>query len=441
MSIFLAKKRIAALWRSWVRTLPVSIACLFAWHSCLSQDLLITNAHILDGLGQKIESGDVLVSDGLVRSLGENIPRPDDVTVIDASGMTVMPGMINPHWRLYAGSAAGTDAALDKFRDDAIQRSLEAILDRGITTVMSLGDHYPNILAIRDDLASSALRGPRLLAVGPVFTSLDDWPTQICGPDDACNDRLNAVVSNEEQARAKVRELAAANVDALKLVYDDIIAPDARIDDALVSAIADEGQKHDLRLLAHLSSTEVAASRLVELGVDGFVHSAMDVSGALPELRNKQIPVITTVTAALTIEEREHVLEPEFTPAADTYYYSSLESIRTLWQAEVPVVFGTDSVAGPPGLNPGFLPLTVSGEGPFVAELRALSRVLSNEQIITSLTQNAALFVGMQDEIGTLEPGKIADIIIIDGNPLVDILDLQNVRMVIQSGVVATDNR
>ena len=77
----------------------------------------------------------------------------------------------------------------------------------------------------------------------------------------------------------------------------------------------------------------------------------------------------------------------------------------------------------------------------FLAEARALNRVLSNYEVIISLTRNAATLLGLGDELGTIEAGKIADIVIIDGDPLTDISDLERVRVVIQGGKVVVDRR
>jgi len=355
--------------------------------------------------------------------------------------MTVLPGMINTHWHLFAGSAASSDAELEQYLDDAVIGVLANILERGVTTIMSPGDHLDAILDVREKLANGELRGPRLLAVGPVFTSARDWPTQICAGNEDCNAMLNAVVMTTEVARAKVREAAEAGVDAIKLVYDDIIAPDVRIDDDVVAAISDEAGKQDLRVLAHVPSTQVPASRLVELGVRGFVHSSMTLGDGVERMRESQIPVITTAAVLLSVDERHRMADSRFVPREASYFNLGLANIRTLWDQGVTVAFGTDSIAGPPGNVPDFFDSTASGAGLFLAEVRALNRVLSNDEIIVSLTSNAAKFLGLEDELGTLEPGKIADIVIIDGNPLADITNLERVRIVIQSGRIVVDRR
>jgi imidazolonepropionase-like amidohydrolase len=118
-------------------------------------------------------------------------------------------------------------------------------------------------------------------------------------------------------------------------------------------------------------------------------------------------------------------------PQAERLFTLSLQNIRHLWDEGVIVAFGTDSNGA----------ADYSPEGRFLAEAQALNRVLSNEEVIESLTRNAAIFLEMGEELGTLEPGKIADIAIIDGDPLRDISVLTNAVVVIQGGRVVVDNR
>ena len=417
------------------------LALIPIWQLSVAQDVVITNARVIDGVGQTIEQGNITITDGRIAAITTDSVDVGDAFVVNANGMTVMPGMINTHWHLFAGSAASSDAELENYLNVAVSGALENILERGITTIMSPGDHLSAILDVRQKLASGELRGPRLVAAGPVFTSSLDWPTQICSGDEICNAMLNAVVMTTEEARAKVREVAEAGVDIIKLVYDDIIAADVRIDDEVVAAIADEAARHDLRVFAHLSSTSVSASRLVELGVRGFVHSSMALGDDVVRMRELQIPVITTAAVLVGTDERSRMADPEYVPIEAEYINLCLANIRTLWDEGITVAFGTDAVAGPPGNVPGFIASTDSGEGMFLAEARALNRVLSNYEVIVSLTRNAATLLGLGEELGTIEAGKIADIVIIDGDPLENIADLEKVRVVIQGGVIVVDRR
>lgn len=424
-----------------MRTVIALVALVFGWQVCVAQDVVIANARVVDGLGQSVERANVVIADGRIESITDRDPDVGDALVIDADGMTLMPGMINTHWHLFAGSAASSDAELEGHLDEAVIGTLENILERGVTTIMSPGDHMTAILDVRQMLAHGELRGPRLLAVGPVFTSPADWPTQICQGNGECDAMLNVELTTESGAQEQVRAVAEAGVDAIKLVYDDVIAPDVRIGDAVVAALAEEGERHGLRVLAHVSSTDSSATKLVELGVRGFVHSSMQLGDGVERMRDLQIPVITTVAVLLGLDERHRMTDPDFVPRESEYLDLGLASIRTLWDAGVTVAFGTDAVAGPPGNVPGFFDSTHSGEGMFLAEIAALSRVLSNDEIIASLTANAAKYIGMEDELGTIETGKIADLVIIDGDPQTDIMDLEKVRVVIQGGRVVVDRR
>ena len=386
------------------------VAFLGIWNLGAAQDLLITNARIIDGTGRTVQQGSVVVRDGQIVSVSEGTLADQGSPQIDAQGMTVMPGLINTHWHLLAGSAAASDEAVNQHVEDVVADVLESLLQRGVTTIMSAGDHFPNILELRHKLADGEMRGPRLLVVGPVFTAPDDWPTQICEGNNDCKAKLTAELTTPEQARAKVREVAAAGVDAVKLVYDDRIAPDVRIDDDVVAAIADEARRHSLTLFAHISTAEDTALKLVDLGVRGLVHPVRLCRDGAQILRDLQIPVSTTIAGGGS---------------------RALEGIKRLWDEGVTVAFGTDSVADQSSL----------AEGRFLAEARALNQVLSNEEVVTTLTRNAAVYLGLGDELGTLESGKIADLILIDGDPLTDISDLTSVEVVIQGGRVVVDNR
>ena len=162
-----------------------------------------------------------------------------------------------------------------------------------------------------------------------------------------------------------------------------------------------------------------------------------DVAG----MRELKIPVITTAAVQVGMDERPRMADSTFVPSEAGYMNLCLVNIRKLWDEGVTVTFGTDAVAGPPGSGPGFFESTDSGEGMFLAEARALNRVLSNYEVIVSLTRNVATLLGLGEELGTIEAGKIADIVIIDGDPLTDISDLERVRVVIQGGKVVVDRR
>ena len=105
-----------------------------------------------------------------------------------------------------------------------------------------------------------------------------------------------------------------------------------------------------------------------------------------------------------------------------------LATMRALWDGGVTIAFGTDRSFNNPAEA-------------ISQQIESLNRVLSPAEIITALTHNAAIYLDLSDEIGSLEPGKLADIVIIDGDPIANISDLANVEVVIQGGQIVVDNR
>ncbi|MEE8252170.1 MAG: amidohydrolase family protein [Gemmatimonadales bacterium] len=409
-----------------------SVVFLLAWNLGVAQDLLITNARIIDGAGEIIERGSVLIADGRIVAVTQEGIDSRGTQELDADGMTLMPGLINTHWHVIAGALpTSSDEVIDQHIEEVVAGFLEDLLERGVTTIMSAGDYFPHILELRRRLADGEMRGPRLVSVGRQITAPDDWATQLCEGKAECKVKYTAQLATAEQARAAVRELAAAGVDALKLVYDDRIAPDVRIDDDVVAAVADEARRHGLTVFAHISTAEETALKVVDLGVRGLVHPvpfrSIESRDGAQVLRDLQIPVSTTISGA-TKEWRE-LRGEEFSEENEARFSRRLEDIKHLWDAGVTVAFGTDSVDGS------------SAETRFMIEARALNQVLSNEEVISTLTRNAAVYVGLGDELGTVVSGKIADIILIDGDPLADISVLTNAEVVIQGGRIVVDNR
>lgn len=424
-----------------MKTTLIAVSILLSPALCSAQELLISGARIFDGTGAVLDDGSILIRNGRIVEVSEQGLAASDGVVIDPGRMTVMPGMINTHWHLLANSGASNEAEIAAYAEEIAISALDAILDRGVTTIMSTGDPSSGVLAIRDKLSAGEVRGPRLLVTGAVFTAPGDWPSQLC-PDAGCRALMTAEVDSEQAARDKVRELASLKVDALKFVYDDIIAPDVRIDDEVVAAIADEANRFGLRLLAHVSTVDDTALSLIDLGVRGYVHSDQVRGDSVHRLRELQIPVSTTLAVFLSRAEWAQIGTPDFAPTmfGDVYLHAE-KNVRTLWDEGVTVAFGTDSVAGPESDDSMISSVTMTGAPVFDAELRALSQVLTNEEILISLTRNAAEFIGMQDQIGTIEEGKIADVIVVDGDPLTNLADLQNVVLVVQGGRIVYDNR
>lgn len=404
------------------------LVLLYPSNQGMAQDLVITNARIVDGTGRVIERGSILVTGDRISSVVDALVAGQATETIDARGMTVMPGLIDTHRHDFlvdveAFASLENEADVAAAIEGDTPRKLRTLLAEGFTTVMMPGTYLAATLEIRRLLDAGEMQGPRFLFSGPGFTAPDDFPVRgmICGENLYCAERVAFQVTEPANARAKVRELADAGVDAIKVFVDDA---GAELNDEVFAAIADEADTLGLPTMLHAHRVENMLAG-VRLGANRLVHTPGDTAIAdgpgAGILREGGVAIATT--ASFT--------SPQFAAAAGFPYAGAaqherlLRNIRHLVDEGVTVAFGTDS---PPFIRP-------------IVEIEELGRVLAPDEIVATLTRNAAVFLELDDEIGTLEPGKIADIIIVDGDPLADISDLSRIEVVVQSGRIVVDNR
>ena len=387
---------------------PWIIALALVASSSVAQDLVITNARILDAAGNTIERGSIVVSDGRIASVAAGAASTNGVTVIDALGKTVLPGYIDAHRHIMRGD----DEAW--FREQSVDRMRE-FLEAGFTTLMSGGGPVPGIIELKRRIEAGELEGPRIVTSG----------------------RVNTNGRTPEQARADVREMAATGVEIIK---SSINLSPGNPEIATLTALADEARKHGLETMVHaVTVPDMIAA--VEAGVGKLVHTPHD-SFMTPQqaqlVADAGIENLSTTGFGVPffgIFNNDNI--PTFrdgSPWPDGILGTGSNAAgekavnaRTLWDAGVVYGFGTDT-----GFNP---------RDGLAHELRPLHLMFSSQDILKLMGPNTAAFLDMSDELGTLEPGKLADMVIVDGDPLQLIYDLLNVEVVIKGGRVVVDKR
>ena len=403
----------------------------------IAQNLLITNARIVDGNGGIIDRGAIVVRDGRIVSVSTDAPVAPESMSLDARGMTVMPGFIDSHVHVTAyEEGATTDAALAEYIEDELPALLREMLEAGVTTALDTGAHFPAIVGVSEQLEDGRLVGPRLLTAGSVFTHPEGHPaTTICQGNPFCREVLVNMADDPAVARARVAELAEGGVDIIKAVHQ-AGAHLPIMDESVVAALATEAEVQGIPFYVH-GTYFSGMVRAVGLGVDGFVHipwrDQVDREVAREEFAAAGIPVSTTVSLHDSLIDdqgtRKTVVLTTFPPAQESDRAQAVANAKAFRDAGVTLAFGTDQQ-----------PLRPYGQA-VLGEARALAEVLSAEQVIAVLTRNAAKFLNLSDEIGTLEAGKLADLVIVEGDPLADISDIANVAVVIQRGRIVVDAR
>ncbi|WP_445666604.1 amidohydrolase family protein [Fodinibius sp. AD559] len=432
---------------------------MFCRSSAVAQPtLVIENGRVITGNGTVFEQASVVVAGDSIYSVTQETVEAPDARRIDASGKTVLPGLIDAHVHLTIPPQGRDSTAVAQHLKGNVPSILQGFLDHGITTVRSTGSYWPLERKLRDRIADGELDGPRMITSGPVFTAEGGHPaTTVCEdqwsgldtdrPNSYCRAHLAEVVSGSEEARSAVRRLSGEGVDFIKLVSDSVTAP-VQIDQEIVGAIVEEAHSEGLRAVGHVYEAE-HMERYAKMGMDGFVHSVLPatIPGGKVErlaqvLADEGTPVTTTLSVILLYAEggttNEHidtVLEGE-SPARETGE-SLAREMNTFAEAGVPVVVGTDWWSGldvsHPAVQPGMVTIT---------EMEMLRwGGMSQEAIIEAATTNAAQALEMGDQVGMLEEGKLADLIVVDGNPLEDLSALEDVEIVIQDGEVKTSEK
>jgi imidazolonepropionase-like amidohydrolase len=374
-----------------------------------AQDLVITNIRIIVGNGQVIDQGSISVRGGRIASVGSGtMNAAPPARAIDGRGLTATAGFIDAHRHIINGN---TD---QWFKEQSVVR-MQEFLEAGYTTLMSGGGPVPGIIQLKQRIESGQLKGPRIITSGRADP--DSFKTN-------------------DEARAMVRTLAAAGVEIIKARIEP--EADPRQVDTL-AAVTDEARKHNLDVMVHAVSP-AAMLAAVKAGARKLVHTPHN--GWLTEadarvVRDAGIEVLSTIgfgVPVFGVFNKDNI--PTFRdgtpwPAGINGQGRGREAGekavngRTLWDAGVTYGFGTDT---------GYHPLAGLAH-----ELRALNLMFSPQDLVTLMGPNTAAFIEKSQDLGTLEPGKLADIVLLGGNPLDGYWNFLNARMVIKGGVVVVE--
>ena len=411
-----------------LRSLSTLTAVLLAAGSNLeAQTTAYVGGSVWDGTGASIiRNATMVVEDGRITAVSPSAEIPAGTEIVFLEGKVLIPGLINTH-----GHVSGLWAAEDVVDEqDRIRGDLELFAKYGVTTVNSLGDG----LAVIEVRKSSSPLDPRarLLSAGAVIAG--DTP---------------------EAARNQALANADAGVDWLKLRVDDNLGSSRKMPWDAVQAVMNIGNERGLRVATHLFYLE-DAKRLIDMGTGMIAHSVRDTDvdqEFIDSLLESGICYVPTLTREVSTyiygtrpgffddeffteyaneDEIERLSEPAYmertlASASGAAYrvalVQAMENMVILQDAGAPVTFGTD--AGPAGRFPGYfehmeLALMVGGG-------------LTPTQALLAATSVAASCLGI-DDIGTLEPGKWADFIVLDEDPTRDITYTQLIDQVYVAG-------
>ena len=391
-----------------------------------SADLVIRTGRVFDGTDWRSDLTIVIAGDRVLE-ITNQATRYQGRVELDASAWTVIPGLIDAHMHILDNSS---EAAVTPW----VLEQLEQLLQAGVTTIQSTADATEDIVQLRSRIEAGSVQAPRLFVTGSLIGAVGGSRSLRCGPGTVrCN---VSEVANGAEVQAVVAQLASAGVDAVKLLVDHNF--ENTLTPSLVRDIIEAAHGHGLRVFGHIDYAADARAA-VEAGLDGLVHPVPWRTGpvdAVAELlAQRAIPVTTTLSLRAPYLTDGVMTTPWGIRYPDDRFrrlQHGLAVVRAMHEAGVPLVAGTDN---------SLRSHRVPAQERYIRELQLLVEAgLSTTEALQAATLNAAGFLGKPD-LGAIAPNKIADLVILTGDPERNVLELENVLIVVKAGQIVVDNR
>jgi imidazolonepropionase-like amidohydrolase len=430
-----------------------------------SHELVLQNVTLIDGTGAEPRQGvDVMIANGRIAAIGPggSIRVPSGARTLDLTGRYLLPGLIDTHAHvtvLRMQRDPSNRVVGSSFDAESSRRALELLLEHGVTAVRNPGAPAAEGVALRDSVSRGEIPGPRIVTAGDIIAS----------------SRLT-----EEEARAEVRRQAALGVDLIK-IYAAIRPPVAR-------AVIEEAHALDLRVVGHLQQT--TWTEAVRMGIDSITHGSPWSRQYLPEGRREEYretilgrldwlewvdldgPEIDEMIALLVqhgtpgdptliaYHTKHFGNDPRYTQSihlelmpelaeewrrgtfVDDWSRDDFARGARLWPKLAGLVrryhaAGVILAAGSDTPNPWVVPgISLHQELELLVDAG-----IPTLDVITIATRNGAEVLGMSNDIGTIETGKHADLIVLSADPITDIRNTRAIELVLLAGRIAVDRR
>lgn len=411
--------------------------------------ILLKNLNVIDGKGGPLQKNtDILIQGDRITAIGKGLKSPG-AELVDLSGKTVMPAMISAH--VHVGVIKGNAQSGSFFTRENVLSQLKKYLDYGVATVQTLGTDRPVLFenGFRDSLLKGYLLGARLFSGGYGFNIPDPSVTK-----ESFMGNLYRPVTADEVPQM-MKELNRLNPSMVKIWVDG--SPQTKMKADIYQKIIEEAHHYKRRVAAHVYYASDARN-LINSGIDVFGHSIRDslVDDALiAQMKARKIPYIPTLALdkfAHAYMSKPDWLEDAFFKAAlepgvyemvsssayqneqklsaasarsASAFRVALQNVKKLHEGGVLVALGTDS---------GAFPIRAQGFAEHL-ELELLAEAgISLQEVIRIATLNAAKVLQIDQDYGSLEKGKIADLLILNANPLENIRNTRAIHAVYKSG-------
>jgi imidazolonepropionase-like amidohydrolase len=423
-----------------MRTKAIIACCIIFFAASADADTLIHAGRMIDGVSARPLSNVTIRIDGdmiVAIERGLTAPGAND-RLLDFRDRTVLPGLMDLHVHL-TGEYSKDDRLNDFIMNEADYAFDAAMfakrtLESGFTVVRNLGDSFDVTVALRQAIDSGDVPGPRILTAAKGLSSTgghgdpsNGWANHLKGDPGP----VDGIVNGVEDARKAVRQRYKDGADWIKITATGGVLSVAKsgqnpqFTDEELRAIVDTAADYGMRVAAHAHGTE-GMKRAVIAGVASIEHGTYMDDEVMRLMKQNGTYYVPTILAGNWVAEQAKIdgFFPELVrPKAAAIGPIIKETFAKAYKAGVPIVFGTDTGVSAHGDNAQEFALMVEGGMPPMEAIR-------------SATSVAAEFLDIADRHGSLEAGKLADIIAVPGNPLDDIRVMENVTFVMKAGQI-----
>ncbi|HVU30468.1 MAG TPA: amidohydrolase family protein [Sphingomicrobium sp.] len=395
---------------------------------------------IVDAAQAERGASTVVVDNGRIVRIDDGFTAPEGAIVVDERSRTVMPGMTDVHVHLTDTSGQPWYTGFTKKQSVpysttvGLTHALE-MARAGFTTVRDLGGDTSAVIAVRDAVGEGRFPGPRIKVAGAPLSIVGGHADEATGlpPElaEAVNEaHLNpSVCTGAEECQKVVRSLAAAGVDVIKIMATGgVLDPGTRgleqhFTDEEMKAICDMAHFNGLKVAAHAHGAK-GIDAAVRAGVDSIEHGTFIDEQGVKDMKARGTYFVATLMAFSGVEAA--LGKGLMTPASEAKTRQTLgvwgKGLNLAYRSGVHIALGTDSAVAPHSQANRELALMVTKGG------------MSPRDALIAATKGGPDLMGLSNETGTLEPGKSADLIAVDGDPLVDPTAVQRVDYVMVEG-------
>jgi imidazolonepropionase-like amidohydrolase len=389
--------------------------------------LALVGSTLIDGSGgSALPDSVIIIERERISAVGQRsqLRVPDGIEPKNVDHLTILPGLIDSH--VHISFALGREPPKGPTAEKIIDEVLRAFLQHGVTTIRDLGGAYPWIIEVAESIEKKHRKGPRVVAAGPMLTAPGGHPagTLLRGREPAIAVSTRQIASRED-ARKAVHDLQVGGVAVIKAVLDSrgrAYSPDRvpTLNSDILAAITEQARSLGLPVTVHWGNVDELPA-VVSCGTPQIEHSGHTPipSRIIEDIARARIAVDPTLTMMQARSSSE-----------DAFNRGALANVRRLHEAGIVITAGTDSPLGELRF----------GES-LHSELELLVKAgMSPIEAIQAATSRPAKLMKLDHEIGTVQSGKRADLIGIAGDPLRDISNIRNIKLVVRNGCIVEEN-